>query len=188
VSFCDWCGVIREGGEHRDDCPSRVDTVFIPGGNRAGKSTFVKAIEDATARIVELEAENKALLKARTTDFADNFKMHYLIKRAARLLHGTSEAESEVHALFLDCAKLLQELREPIVVNGKCEDAEIERLKEENAKLRALSLPPDRRLYEVLLAVNDKLRALVETAGQLDRQYGGVAMEEFCKECREALK
>jgi hypothetical protein len=35
---------------------------------------------------------------------------------------------------------------------------------------------------------NAKLRALVERAGELDRAYVGEDMDKFAKECREALK
>lgn len=80
---------------------------------------YVRA-DEALSRIAELEAENKALLKARTADFADNFKMHTLIKRAVRLHLGAPGAGGDAHALFMDCQKLLQEIqsRKPITVES----------------------------------------------------------------------
>jgi hypothetical protein len=41
---------------------------------------------------------------------------------------------------------------------------------------------------EALRKENAKLRALVERAGELDRIYVGEDMDKFAKECREALK
>lgn len=61
-----------------------------------------------------------------------------------------------------------------------------------------MSVPSETGLYcnaneavsriDKLVEENTKLRALVERAGELDRTYVGKEIDDFSKECREALK